>query len=203
MEGTEQIVLAPGLEGIDQRVTLWINSLHADWLDQFWVFMSGIKVWIPMYLLIAALLVWRLGWKRGLVAIAAVLLCFVMSEQVNNLIKHIFMRVRPCNDPRMILSGIHILETGGGYSFPSGHSNNSFAFAVSTLTCLGMDRTRSWKAYNIFILSWAALVALSRIMVARHFLGDVLVGSAIGIGLGLMWGWLAVMICNRYIKNRR
>lgn len=195
MAGVEQIVLAPGLEGIDQRATLWINSLHSGWTDPFWVFMSGINVWIPMYALIAALLLWRLGWKKGLIAIACIVACFVASEQINNLIKHLVMRVRPCNHEGMIAAGLHILENGGGWSFPSGHSNNSFAFAVSSLICLKIDGRRAWKGYSAFILCWASLVAISRIMVARHFLGDILVGSMLGAVLGLLFGLLATKIC--------
>lgn len=195
MAGVEQIVFAPGLEGIDQRASLWINSLHCGWTDPFWVFMSGINVWIPMYALIAALLLWRLGWKKGLIAIACIVACFVASEQINNLIKHLVMRVRPCNHEGMIAAGLHILETGGGWSFPSGHSNNSFAFAVSSLLCLKIDGRRTWKGYSAFILCWASLVAISRIMVARHFLGDILVGSLLGAALGLLFGFIATKIC--------
>lgn len=191
----------------DQAATLWING-HYGALDPFWVFMSGIKVWIPMYVAVAAMLVWRLGWKKGLIAIALTLLAFAMSEQLNNLIKGLVMRVRPCNDADMISAGIHILEQGGGWSFPSGHSNNSFTFAVCTAMLfkaevMGLGKpdlsaslrrkrisagVRRWvNCYGVFIISWATLVAISRVMVARHYLLDVTVGGLIGIILGLVF----------------
>lgn len=210
MEGIEQVaVFAPGIEGLDQRITLWMNALHTDWMDPFWIFMSGIQVWIPMYVIVAAMLIWRLGWKKGLISIAAIAIAFALNEQVNNFIKAMVMRVRPCNDPNMLAMGIHVLETGGGWSFPSGHANNSWGFAIGSFLCLGIDSSidrsssafsrenRLYTCYGIFICTWATLVAISRIMVARHFLGDVIVGGLIGSLMGWVWATLAIYICKK------
>ena len=85
MEGIEHII--SNLVATDRAATLWLNNLGAEysWMDPFWQFMSEIKVWFPMYALVAALLIWRLGWKKGLVAIAAVALAFFCNERINNL----------------------------------------------------------------------------------------------------------------------
>ncbi|MCQ2136855.1 MAG: hypothetical protein MJY67_08075, partial [Bacteroidales bacterium] len=69
---------ATGIEGLDQRISLWINSNYCSFGDMFWTFMSGVKVWFVMYALIAALILWRLGWKRGLIAIACIALAFFL-----------------------------------------------------------------------------------------------------------------------------
>ncbi len=196
----------------DQSATLWINSHHSECSDAFWTFMSGVKVWYPMYAVIAGLLIWRLGWKKGLIAVACIALAIVFSERVNNLIKFLVERVRPCNDEGMIAAGIHILEQGGGWSFPSGHSNNSFTFAICSALCfkaeiMGLGKpdlssslrkkripagVKRWvHGYGIFIVTWAVLVAISRIMVARHFLIDVTVGSILGILIGYAFARLA------------
>lgn len=203
------LLFAQGIEGVDQRVSLWINSHFCTFGDAFWMFMSGVKVWIPLYAIVAALLVWRLGWKKGLVAIACIGLAFFLNERVNNLVKHLVERVRPGNDPLMVKAGIHILQKGGGWSFPSGHACNSFGFAFASALCFKFGIAARAKeidriparadrilvnAYGIFIISWAVLVGISRIMVARHYLGDVLVGALIGSLMGAAWA-IAARLC--------
>lgn len=216
MERIEQIIGA--VEQWDRAATLFINTHLTFPGDSFWMFMSGIKVWIPLYVAVAAMLMWRLGWKRGLIAIAFIALCFFFDERVNNLIKMLVERVRPCNDEGMLAAGIRVLEEGGKWSFPSGHACNSFGFAVSSLICfraeiLGLGKkdtsfslrkkripagVRRWVAlYGIMIILWAVLVGLSRIMVGRHFLLDVVTGSAIGILMGLLWGKLTLMLFSK------
>ena len=49
------------LHQFDQQVTLAINNWSTPVTDPLWQFFSNIPVWIPMYVLIVALLVWRLG----------------------------------------------------------------------------------------------------------------------------------------------
>ena len=202
MERTEQLAFAPGLEGLDQHISLWMNGINAPWSDAFWAFMSLIKVWYPMYALVAALLIWRLGWKRGLICIACAAVGLFLDERICNLIKETVERVRPCNDSGMIAAGIHILEHGGGWSCPSGHACNSFGFAITTALCLKMDRRLNWTWYSIFILTWAALVGISRVMVARHFLGDVLIGTAIGLTVGYLMAILAGVLCRKVQKKQ-
>ena len=107
---------------LDQQLTLQINSWHSAFTDPIWWFFSNKWVWIPMYAAIIALLIWRLGWKKGLVAIGAALLTFGFCDQFSNLIKDAVERIRPLNDQFMIANGIHVLERGGGFSFFSAHS---------------------------------------------------------------------------------
>lgn len=191
METALQIAFAPGIEGLDQRISFWMNSNYCPFGDAFWSTMSGIKIWIPMYVLIAGLLIWRLGWKKGLIAIAAVALAFFFNERVCNLLKDIVERVRPCNNEALRAIGYHILEEGGGFSFPSGHACNSFGFAVCVGLCLKQDFRHNWNWLNILLVTWATLVGISRVMVGRHFFADVLVGSIIGILMAILWAYIA------------
>lgn len=186
------------IEQIDQQITLWLNSFHCPASDAFWSFMSLIKVWIPLYTIVALLLVWRLGWKKGLVCVACIALAFFFTERINNLIKYLVGRTRPLNDPNIVAAGIHILRDAGGFSFPSGHACNCFGFAVSSLMCFKLDTKASWKWYAYAIVIWAALVGISRFMCACHFFGDVIVGSIIGIIVGYLFGILAKHICEKY-----
>lgn len=177
---------------LDQQVTLAINRLNSPWSDAVWAFFSDAKVWIPLYLLIIAFLVWRLGWKRGLVVVAAALLTFAFCDQFSNLVKHWVCRIRPLNDEFMIANGIHVLEGGGGFSFFSAHAANVMGLAASTYTGLRADKRGKYPWYAAFMFTWAALVCVSRIFVGRHYLGDVLVGIAVGLLAGFAFGFISV-----------
>lgn len=181
------------LEAADRSATLWINGLSGSW-GPFWVFMSEIKVWFPLYAFIAALLIWRLGWKKGLVAVGILALAFFFDERINNLIKAIAQRPRPCNDGGMIAAGIHVLEQGSGFSFPSGHACNSMGFALGSALLFRQDKRLNWRWYGVVIIIWSILVGTSRIMVACHFLGDVITGTVIGAFMAVLWYNIALII---------
>ncbi|MBP5172276.1 MAG: phospholipid phosphatase, partial [Bacteroidales bacterium] len=90
------------LEQIDKTWTLAINSLHTPFTDRMWMFFSGRTEWIPLYVLVIILLIWRLGWKKGLVMILTTALCILCVDQFANLIKNSVMRLRPGCDPEML-----------------------------------------------------------------------------------------------------
>ena len=98
---------------IDQLLTLEINSWNSFITDPMWQFFSDKLVWAPMYAAIIALLIWKLGWKRGLMILAAALLTFGFCDQFSNLIKHAVGRIRPLHDDFMVAQGLHILEPRG------------------------------------------------------------------------------------------
>ena len=182
---------------LDQQVTLAINSWHSTFTDPIWQFFSDKIVWIPMYVAIIALLIWKLGWKKGLMVIAAAGLTFGFCDQFSNIIKHAVGRIRPLKDEFMLSQGLHILENGGGYSFFSAHAANAFGLACSTFFGMrGCPKSRPcWlKAYGIWMFFWAAMVSISRIFVGKHYLGDVLVGTLVGVLAGYFFGWLAARI---------
>ena len=68
---------------------------------------------------------------------------------------------------------------GGGRSFPSGHAATSFAFASAIAHLYPHNRWVKWGAYAL-----ASGVALSRYPAKRHYLSDILVGSALGYVTG-------------------
>ena len=192
---------------IDQLLTLEINSWHSFITDPIWQFFSDKLVWAPMYAAIIALLIWKLGWKRGLMVLGAALLTFGFCDQFSNLIKHAVGRIRPLNDEFMIAQGLHVLEHGGGYSFFSAHSANSFGLAFSTffgmkycLTAVRSTMPKWLKAYGWWMFFWAFMVAISRIFVGKHYLGDVIVGILVGSLAGYAFARLAAHLANRYIK---
>lgn len=191
----------------DQHITLAINSFHSTISDQIWMFFSDKLVWIPMYVAIIVLLFWKLGWKRALVVMAAVLMTFGFCDQFSNLIKHAVARIRPLNDEFMVASGLHILERGGGYSFFSAHAANSLGLAFSSyigltscLTYRDVEGKPMWiKLYGGWMFFWATMVGISRVFVGRHYLGDVLVGFAVGAVAGIAFGCLSRFLVRRFL----
>ncbi len=193
---------------LDQQITLAINNCHSAFTDPIWVFFSDKLVWIPMYVGIIVLLFWKLGWKKALITIAAVLLTFGFCDQFSNLIKHAVGRIRPVNDEFMVASGLHILERGGGYSFFSAHAANALGLAFCSFIGLktwliGKPEQRApwWiKAYGGWMFFWAAMVGISRVFVGRHYLGDVLVGFLVGASAGIAFGYLGRYVIRKYIS---
>lgn len=191
----------------DQELTLAINSWSTPFTDPIWQFFSKIPVWIPMYVLIAALLIWRLGWKRGFIILLAAGATFGFCDQFSNFMKDLIGRIRPLNDEFMKAGGLIVLEKGTrSFSFFSAHAANAFGLASCTSIVIQLDtkwfpssgKTSLWgKAYIIWIFFWATMVALSRIFVGKHYLGDVLAGSLIGIFAGTVFSLLAYHIIRR------
>jgi undecaprenyl-diphosphatase len=187
------------LEQADKLATLEINSWSSAITDPIWQIFSNIPIWVPMYVIIVAFIIQRLGWKKGLIVVAAAALTFGFCDQSSNFIKALTERLRPCHDPYMIHNGLNILESGGKFSFFSAHAANAFGLATCTTIGFRIDKRLKYKGYITWIYVWATLVAVSRIFVGKHFLGDVIVGICIGTLAGLAFGTLAKVIIKRFL----
>lgn len=177
---------------LDQKVTLEMNSWSSEITDVIWKFFSDIPVWIPMYVIIVGCLFWRLGWKKGLIMTLAAAATFGFCDQFSNFIKDLVERVRPLNDPYMLEHGLNILEgKSSSFSFFSAHSANAFGLATSTLIGFRLDKRLKYKGYAAWMYTWATLVALSRVFVGKHYLGDIIAGAAIGALAGYAFACLA------------
>jgi YegS/Rv2252/BmrU family lipid kinase len=118
---------------------------------------------------------------RGIVSIA------ITSTLVNLPLKYLARRERPAsrrhNRPLPV-------SMPGSFSFPSGHSASAFAFAT------GVGIEEPWLLLPILPL--AAGVAYSRVHLRVHYPFDVLVGAAIGTGMGLASGVLTRIARERW-----
>lgn len=182
----------------DQLLTLEINSWDSSITDPVWQFFSNIPVWIPMYVLIVAFIIWRLGWKKGLVVTLAAVATFGFCDQFSNFIKDLVCRVRPLNDTFMLERGLNVLEKGSrSFSFFSAHAANAFGLATCTLIGLKLDNRMRYRGYAIWMYFWAFMVAVSRIFVGKHYLGDVIAGSLIGMTAGAAFAAAAIWTIRR------
>lgn len=186
------------LERLDQDLTLTINRLSSGTADYIWQLFSNTQVWFPLYIFIGYLLFKQLGWKKASVVLSFVVLTILACDQAANLFKDGFERLRPCYDSYMVQGGVHILERRTGfYGFFSAHSANAFGLAMCTSLTLRDTKSHRNSLYRWLIFMWATLVAASRIFAGKHFLGDVLVGTAAGLLIGWFFAILARQLTSR------
>ncbi len=92
---------------------------------------------------------------------------------VNDALKILFGRARPYLWLNGDMSGFHMLRYGAKFaSFPSGHTATSVAAAI----ILSAIFPRGRYVFAIF----AALIALSRIILDAHYVSDVIAAFAVG-----------------------
>ena len=122
-----------------------------------------------------------LGWVAGdatvrhLVLVTA--LAVVLAVGTTMLLKVLVRRRRPQER-----SGFYSRDTSDRYSFPSGHAARVASIAV-------VVGAHSPLAAAI-LYPWAVLVALCRVALGLHYLGDVVVG----LGIGFVCSWVLVTI---------
>jgi undecaprenyl-diphosphatase len=91
-------------------------------------------------------------------------------------------RVRPC----FCVPGIRPLgQHPTDYSFPSGHTAGSFAFAAFVTAWVYVHRPPYGWLMSAGVLLFAAAVGVSRIYLGVHFPSDVLGAAPHGIVLGV------------------
>jgi undecaprenyl-diphosphatase len=170
---------------LDQDITLWINGFHCAWSDPFWMFLSDVRIWFPAYGVILGMLIYKLGWKRGLVAVLSCVLTVVLADQISAHIKDSVERLRPLYTTALLQNGLHWpLGRYSFFGFFSGHASNAFGFAACSWLGFRNDPSSRYRTFGVCIFLWAFLVSLSRIMMAAHYFGDVLVGSLFGLLVG-------------------
>ena len=191
------------LIGIDQDITLWINSFHSAWSDPVWMFFSDVRIWFPAYGIIMAMMVYRLGWKKGLIVILSCILTVVLTDQISYHIKEGLDRLRPYYTTEMLQRGLHWpLNRSSYFGFFSGHASNAFGFAICSFLGFRLnDRTSRYRVYGCGIFLWAILVALSRVMMAAHYFGDVTVGMFFGLAVGLLTAGIAHAVIRRWVPD--
>lgn len=170
------------LSQIDTQVFLFLNSFHTPALDQFMMLLSSKMVWVPMYVMIFAMVVHRYGFRGGIIVALGVALAVTLADQTcATLIRPLVHRLRPANPDNPISSMVHIVwgYRGGSYGFPSCHAANTFA--VATFLSLVFRRRR---LLVVSLFAWAAFNCYSRVYLGVHYPGDIIVGGAIGSLMG-------------------
>jgi undecaprenyl-diphosphatase len=165
-----------GILEFDRNISLAINSFHSEWADFVMYWLSDKIIWIPLYLFLIGLLVYK--YKKSVwIWVIALALIILIADQSCNIFKMTFERFRPCQDASM-QPHLHLLDgiCHGKYGFTSSHAANSFAIATFVSLTLG----RYFKVLKWIMFVWAAVIAYSRVYLAAHFFGDVVCGALLG-----------------------
>ena len=177
----------------DTQLFLFLNGLNSPFMDRVMWFVSGKIQWLPLYLGILVLLVYRFRWKAVWILVGVAALITMSDQSSVHLFKNVFERLRPCHQED-IAGLIHLVNDycGGRYGFVSSHASNTFAVAV--FTGLFVRNRYYWAG----MLCWAGLVGYSRIYLGVHFPGDVVAGAVLGSLLA--WGLYRILITIRALK---
>lgn len=177
------------LNQYDHDLMLWLNYDGGAFLDNFWFAVTSIPSWIPLYVVILAVLFHESernhSWKQAVsIVIFTVLIILVADQLTSGLIKPWVQRPRPSHQEG-IMEYLHYVRDyrGGAYGFCSSHAANSFA--LCTWISLLFRRHHLWCT----MIAFALLNCYSRIYVGVHYPGDIIVGSLIGI----LCGWLGFL----------
>lgn len=181
------------LSTIDSDLFLFLNGLHADWMDKVMLLITDMWVWLPLYLLLIYWTVRQYGkrWWWVILAVALVVLC---SDQLaSHVCKPLFHRLRPCynldfQDLIYLPKGM----AGGKFGFVSSHAANTFAVAAFLTPAL-----RNYRPWLVLYL-WAFISSYSRIYIGYHYPGDILCGAILGTLIGLIL-WKAFQILQRKV----
>ena len=176
----------------DKQAMIFLNNLGSSTFDPFWILVSEKWFWIPLYVIFLYFLYKNFNKKSLFYILLFVALGITASDQIANIFKFGFERLRPCHDPS--LEGLlREVKCGGKFGFYSAHSSNSF-FVATYLTML-LGKKIKQLPYLLFV--WAAIVAYSRVYLGMHFPGDIIVGAIMGILLALFFGTLAKKVIKK------
>ena len=173
---------------IDTEILLAINACHAPWADTLMWIISAKTTWIPLYLLLIVLLVYRyrqpapttVKWLQKVPACVVMILTIVAAVGLadfiaSGILKDWVARPRPSRVPE--LEGVLHLVNGyksGRYGFVSSH-------AANTMAC-GLLFSLIWrkKITTISLMLWVAANCYSRMYLGVHYPLDILGGLIVG-----------------------
>jgi membrane-associated phospholipid phosphatase len=117
----------------------------------------------------------RLRVDRGMFVLG----CGVVSGFASDKLKIVFGRLPP--DALLIdgAYGFNFFSSGSGFdSFPSSHA--AMAAGIAGAVCV------IWPAHHRIFITAAVVVAASRFITGVHFVSDVLIGGAVGLGIAAL-----------------
>ena len=190
---------------IDTEVLLAINGWHAPWADTLMWIISAKATWIPLYVLLIGLLIWRyrqpvptaVKWLQRVPACVVMIVVIALAVGAadfiaSGILKEWVARPRPTRVPE--LEGVLHLVNGyksGRYGFVSSH-------AANTMAC-GLLFSLIWrkKITTCGLMLWVAANCYSRMYLGVHYpldiLGGLIVGALVAWGAFVMLKSLGVV----------
>ena len=179
------------IQSFDESIQLFIQGhFHIPFLDTFFTFITKLGdsglIWIALGLV---LLCFRKTRKCGIAVLLALLAEWAICD---GLLKNLVARPRPYTlypDITLYVPKLH------SYSFPSGHSASSFVAAVALF--------QFYRRPGIAAITFAALIAFSRVYLFMHWVTDVLAGALLGTLVAICIVKLLQFIEKRYITQTK
>ena len=173
---------------IDTEILLAINGWHAPWADTLMWIISAKATWIPLYLLLIGLLVWRyrkpamtsVKWLQRVPACVVMIVVIGLAVGAadfiaSGILKELVARPRPTRVPE--LEGVLHLVNGyksGKFGFVSSHAANTMAVAL-LFSLIWRN-----KIATVGLMLWVAANCYSRMYLGVHYPTDILGGLMVG-----------------------
>lgn len=165
---------------LDKNLFVYLNSLGSETYDGLWLVITKQIYWIPLFILLLYIIFKKLGTKQTLYLMLFVAILLVFTDQITNLFKNGFQRLRPCNNPE-INSFIRVVQVRKSFGFFSGHAANTMAVT----TFLYLIFKKDFKYFWLLFL-WPLIFAYSRIYLGLHYPLDIICGYLCGFILGFL-----------------
>jgi len=179
------------LKDWDRELFVWLNSLGIENWDNFWIFVTEMEHWIPLFALFFILIFYFYGLKKGLLVAFFLIVTAGITIFVTDLTKEYVARLRP-NNVEALGELIRILQKPTNYSFFSGHASSSFA--ITTFVVLSL---RKYSKYVYFCYLWALIIIISRIYVGVHYPSDIFVGAMVGTSIAILMHFTCKKVVER------
>lgn len=165
----------------DKSVFLFLNGLGSEKWDGLWLVITNKFASIPLYVFLLYLSIKVYGLKKTVYILLSVALMITITDQLANIFKYGFERLRPCHNPSL-QEHMRIVICGGKFGYFSAHAASSFAL----MTFFSLLLSKKYPLISLLLLIWAVSVSYSRIYLGVHFPLDVITGMSLGMLIG--WG---------------
>jgi len=190
----EDVLDGGGLVSHDEAVLTWFVDHRTEWMINVARVVSAVGGLVSLLCVGVALGLW-LRWRRWHLAIAiAPTVSLLLAALASVVAKAAFGRVRP----PISLHETHVTSP----AFPSGHATDAGGFflaAAFVLVITVADRRPAQLVVIGIAILFAGLVGLSRLVLAVHWLSDVVAGWALGTAVAIA---VVVVLCYAASRGR-